>query len=290
METVDSPVSRMARVPPDRMLALDFSGTLSLDAALFARDESLTRALHESGLWDLGVNSLSVFWDGIVNPTWQEGSTTTLGYKSLLYRQVRQLAAASGDAPPDEVVRACASRFVEAYLACSVIDPAWQGAIRRLLRHPGLLIVIATDHYAEATAHIQSQLSSLGLESAPVLQADAQRILVANSADLGYPKASRGFWAAVNQARSLSLTRIVTIDDMGSHEQPLDSYASRERVARRTTDTLEAISSVFPAPISPFFFGLSEPVPGFGSKDELLRQYRRLVRQAERFAARALAG
>lgn len=289
----------MTRAWPDRMLVLDFSGTLSLEAALFARDESLARALRESGLWQAGVDSREAFWDGIVNPTWQEGSTTAIGYAQLLLRHLLQMAESRGESPCRNDLLAAASRFVEAYLRHSPIDPTWGQALHRLLRHPGLVIVVATDHYAEATAHIVGQLTRLGLAGAPALEARAERVLVANSADLGYRKATERFWAALQAARGLALERVALVDDFGAHEQPLDGYARPQDVARRREAAVQAITNVFAAPTSVFPFLLdSVPPPsrepgdgtrGTEREQEALRPYRMLVGKAGDFVARELA-
>lgn len=277
----------MAPQPPDSMLVLDFSGTLSLEAALYARDENLRRALEESGLWRMGVDSLAVFWDSIVNPTWQEGSTTGKGYTRLLFEEVRRIVASRGLEIPEADIWACAARFVEGYLRHSAIDLAWRPVLHRLLRHPGLVVVVATDHYAEATAHILSQLRALGFEAAPVLQGGAYRVLVANSADLGAPKASEAFWAAVQRARGLwSLAQIVVVDDFGFHEQAQDAYHQQEKIARRQRETVQVLSAVFAAPTRVFPFLLRKPTAAPSTREEALkREYRELIRQAGRFAA-----
>lgn len=289
MAAVTGPAREMTQRPPDRMLVLDFSGTLSLEAALYAREENLRRALEESGLWRMGVDSLAIFWDGIVNPTWQEGSTTGKGYTRLLFEQVRQIAASRGLEIPEADIWASAARFVEGYLHHSAIDPAWRPVLHRLLRHPGLVVVVATDHYAEATGHILSQLRALGLEGSPVLQGGTHRVLVANSADLGAPKASEAFWTAVQRARGLrSLAQILVVDDLGFHEQAQDAYRQQEKIARRQRDMVQVLSAVFAAPTRIFPFLLKEPTGAPLTGEEALRhEYRELIRQAGRFAASA---
>jgi hypothetical protein len=274
---------------PDRMLVLDFSGTLSLEAALYAREENLVRALQESGLWKIGVDSPAAFWDQMVTPTWQEGSTTDQGYTSLLSRQMHRMAASRGREFPEGVVWLSASHFVQDYLHRSVIDPTWQGIIHRLLRHPGLLVVVATDHYAEATEHILSHLRSLDIEAAPLLKAGSQRVLVANSADLGCHKASQGFWTNLQEARGIeTLSRIVLVDDFGFHEQPQDDYAQRAKIAERREETVRTLSTLFAAPTYVFSFLLRELIVPPLEKEQVIRTYRALIQQAGRFAAEVL--
>jgi hypothetical protein len=299
LEAVDRPEFEVTFTRPDRLLVLDFSGTLSLEAALFGSEASLVEALKLSGLWEIGLDSTEAFWKGVVDPTWQEGSTTGIGYTALLVRRLREWAAGRGETPDGGALQAAAARFVEEYLRHSAVDPAWGPAIHRLLRNPGLWVIVATDHYTEATGHVLRQLSSLGLGGAPLLQPGAQRVLVANSADLGHPKATREFWAEVHRVRRLDPARVVLIDDFGLNEQARDEYAHPWAVARRRDETVAALTSVFAVPVRvfPFFLGAAGPVAVLRSalagaparKEHLMRRYRRLISEASDFASRELS-
>lgn len=271
-----------------KMLVLDFSGTLSLEATLYAQTEKLWQELHETGLVESGVDSVDTFWNKIVNPTWPEGSTTTKGYKQLLFEQLCRLSTLSGAAAQEDTTWTGVSQFVDRYFAWSVIDPAWQRFIETFLDQPGVLVVVAADHYAEATGHIRSQLAALGLQSIPALEAAGGegQVVVANSADIGHPKASEFFWAAFKQSQDIPfLTDVVMIDDFGFNEQPLDSYASEKRVVQRLDQTVRLLSSVFEAHVLAFPFFLWKKT----ANQEILRQeYYALIKQAQDFAVRAL--
>ena len=72
---------------PAKGIVLDYSGTLSIGAVLFSTPERLAEALRQSGLANLGVTTPAAFWDQIVNPTWEKGSTTSAGYRRDYGRQ-----------------------------------------------------------------------------------------------------------------------------------------------------------------------------------------------------------
>lgn len=229
---------------------LDFSGTLSLGAVHFGRPQSLEQALQDSGLADLGLCPAS-FWSEVINPTWREGSTTPLGYRRLLCDRVRRFSAARGENPALETVCAAVGRFTAVYLRRSTIEPEWAPVLRRLASRK--VIVVATDHYAEATAHIIQQLAGLGLDAAPARQARPGQVLVANSADLGKHKEKPAFW----------------------NEQPADSYAAAKKVAARRAVTIKAIETAWHTPVNVFPFLL-----------HCEKDYPALVSAAGRFMAR----
>lgn len=276
----------MSDILPQKMLVLDFSGTLSLESTRFGRPDNLVRELQETGLWQMGVNSTDVFWNDIVNPTWLEGSTTGKGYKQLLFEQVHRLSVGQKDRPGEEAIRGSAALFVDRYLAGSTIDPAWQPFLHFFAGRPDLFLLIASDHYAEATTHIRHQLDALGLPHAPVLEpAGKGRIYVANSADIGHPKVSLPFWEIVKEALNLHrLARIVIIDDFGLNEQAADRYAGQQKVVQRLDQMVRLLTSVFQADALAFPFFLS-------SKSDFIqvrREYENLIARAKQFAIRAL--
>ncbi len=264
------------------MIALDFSGTLSLAASRYGREEHLQRKLKETGLWALGVDSTRRFWTEIVNPTWEEGSTTPKGYQWLLYEQLRRLAAAQGVRPEEARLRACAAAFVTDYFNHSVLAPEWKPLLQQVAARPDVIAVIATDHYAEATGHILSQVRALGIEAVPALRARRPgQILVANSADLGHPKASRAFWEMLKQAQKIERLSIVSIvDDFGANEQAQDAYASPEQIARRQEQTASLLAEVFSAQVRVFPFILEGQAETAESDAELIERASRFVRQA----------
>ena len=101
-------------------------GTLSLEAPEFSRSDLLLGELDRSGLTAFGIDHAEIFWEDIVNPTWEEGSTTGVGYIPLIVRQVeRRLHRLSGFNAENPVLYAAAASFVHAYLDHSVIAPAW---------------------------------------------------------------------------------------------------------------------------------------------------------------------
>ncbi len=124
------------------------------------------RALAETGLAALGVTSPEIFWEEIVNPTWVEGSTTQAGYKRVMAERIAALRLAPG-APPRRS-QAAASRFVESYLDHSRIDPRWRPLLARLSENPDVGVIIATDHYAEATGRIIDELGAWGIPAVKI--------------------------------------------------------------------------------------------------------------------------
>lgn len=262
---------------PRAVVLLDFSGTLSLGAVLFARPASLVEALQRSHLWELGVDSLQVFWEEIVNPTWEEGSTTGKGYRRLLCERVRELARRRGIEVDEDELKRRAAAFVAAYLARSAIDPAWGTVLRALASRPSVAAIVATDHYAEATAHIVGELTALGLAAAPALSAQGPGVvLVANSADLGAPKASRGFWERLWEALGAPpIARAVIVDDLGANEQPQDSYAAPEMIQRRMAQMVQSVAAVFRTQVAAFPFVLGQEAD--------MDRYHQLIRNAADF-------
>jgi len=148
----------MTLCSPEKLVIFDYSGTLSLEAPRFARPVNLLSALAESGLAKLGVATLEAFWGEIVGPTWTRGSTTTTGYKRVMAERIEALGLAP-DVAGAEIAEA-SSRFVDFYLDHSRIDPRWRPMLETLAGNPGACVVIATDHYAEATETIIHNLNS----------------------------------------------------------------------------------------------------------------------------------
>ncbi|MDO9516293.1 MAG: hypothetical protein Q7J01_09370, partial [Syntrophales bacterium] len=204
----------------EKLVIFDYSGTLSPDAVRFAEDDTLTEELERSGLAALGVADPETFWNEIVNPTWEEGSTTPIGYGEVISRRIKE---AFSPAVPDDQIRISAARFVDSYLTHSLIDGRWSSILGKLGNDPATMTVIATDHYAEATGYIVRYLGEMG--------ATPSSFIVANSADMGAHKADRAFWKTLRNSLQLDTIRgVLAVDDFGFNEGAGDSYADRQKV------------------------------------------------------------
>jgi len=227
----------------DRLIILDYSGTLSLLAPRFAQPERLARELAASGLGALGISTPEVFWERIVNPTWVEGSTTQRGYAKVMTERI--IALGMAPATPRETIATAAGRFVDRYLAHSSIDLRWRPILARLAEDRSAVTVIATDHYAEATAAIGRFLAQLNVA-----------LFVANSADLGAWKGERRFWEALRNRLPLAeVRRVLAVDDFGLHEEKGDRYSGRKQALSRQQRTIAMLAEVFGAEVEsiPFF-------------------------------------
>lgn len=244
-----------------KLIIFDYSGTLSLEAPAFARPERLLEELKISGLWELGVRTPDLFWERVVNPTWQEGSTTPAGYRQIICRQVGRLFPRAGAPPADDPVLQAASRFVDRYLDHSRMDEGWRPLLRALSGQAVSGLVIATDHYAEATGAILKFLQAWQIPAVPVTEAfEGARpgpVLVANSADLGAHKEDRRFWEAIRDRLSPDHPgQVLLIDDFGANEQEGDAYAGRGKVEKRRQRTVALLKNVFGGDVRDFFFRL----------------------------------
>lgn len=236
----------------DGLAVLDFSGTLSLGAARFATAERLAGELRRSGLADLGIASPEAFWEVLVNPTWDRGSTTPDGYVTVLSAAAATHLRDRGADVDDTVVRTAVQRFADAYLAASRIDDAWRPWLHRLADVGHVAVVVATDHYAEATAHIVAELERLDVRAAPVdgdTSVTGAVVLVANSADIGWHKRDAAFWDPVVDAVG-TVGRVAVADDFGANEAEGDAYAQDARVQRRRRATAALLADVFDAEVS----------------------------------------
>ncbi|WP_322490239.1 hypothetical protein [Chloroflexus sp.] len=240
----------------DTLLILDFSGTLSLGAVRFGETHRLATALADAGLLALGV-TVDRYWNELVGPTWVEGSTSRVGLATLLARQLRTQETSARSAAQ------CARRFTQMYIAASVIDPAWQPLFAALGADSRVTTLIATDHYAEVTAHIANELAeqrwtarALRLRNQQVVQqrmgnlAGNAMAFIANSADLGVSKADPLFWQRVRAGLRANVNRIIVVDDFGASENAADFYANPTRVERRRQQTIAAIEQTFAVPVT----------------------------------------
>ena len=213
---------------PELLVVFDYSGVLSIAAPRFARPECLNAQLRRSGLADVGIDSPGVFWDEIVNPAWEEGGLTGVGYARLIARRAAGRLARSGRSVPDQALEAAARRFVSAYLAASAIHFRWHPLLHHLTASPRVQILIATDHYAEATGAILNHLAACrcrGIALGDLPGGGGPEpgvVVVANSADLGAWKNERSFWERVQAAMALeAVCQAVLVEDFGAAEQEI---------------------------------------------------------------------
>ncbi|MHB9099416.1 MAG: hypothetical protein ACYC5X_16505 [Syntrophales bacterium] len=268
----------MNATSPEKLVIFDYSGTLSLEAPRFARPENLMRAFTESGLAGLGVTNTEIFWEQIVNPTWIEGSTTPAGYKRVMAERIAVLRLAPGAST--ENIQTAVSRFVESYLDHSRIDPRWRPLLTRLSEHPKVGVIIATDHYAEATGKIINNLNAWSIPTGKISPSVSfrggatdtgilrgkgittalpctQPVFVANSADVGSWKEESRFWKIVKEERfPVKIMKLLVIDDFGFNEEAGDRYGGEPaKIARRREKTRTCLLEIFEveAEIIPFF-------------------------------------
>jgi hypothetical protein len=247
-------------MPPEKLVIIDYCGTLSLEAPRFGRSEILVHALEGSGLAALGVSTPEIFWGNIVNPTWIDGSTTSVGYAQVIAGRIATL-----DLAPDTQINgieAAASRFVAMYLASSWIDPHWRPILARLSEQPAAIAVIATDHYAEVTGKLINDLKSWGIPTLKIGKGEepptssATRFFIANSADLGVWKKDRRFWEILKSQLPLAaVRRVLLIDDFGFNEESGDIYSGQAKVLARQEKTIANLEETFHAvvEVAPFY-------------------------------------
>jgi len=202
----------MLEPKPSTLVIIDYSGTLSLKAPLFGREEFLIDELKKTGFTEFGIRNGTDFWDLIINPTWETASTSSIGYIQTIFDQVSRIRQIRHGSKSENNIRKAAHRLVGDYYAYATIAPQWKNLFRDLQKCPGVMVTIATDHYTETTAHILQQLESLGSAGCSVLQTGSNSdVKVANSADLGFPKGQRGFWERLKNVQDLkAVSKIIT--------------------------------------------------------------------------------
>jgi hypothetical protein len=267
----------------DKLIIFDYSGTLSLEASRFARPENLVRALEDSGLAALGVATPELFWDQIVGPTWVKGSTTQAGYKKVMAERIAALRT-NPDIPPARI-EAAAARFIESYLGQSRIDPLWRPALVRLNGQDRSLQIVATDHYAEATAAIIGHLNALAIPAMPLGRGGKPghpSFSVANSADLGAWKADRRFREILKaQLPRQTFRGLLVVDDFGLNEEAGDLYGLLPKVTARQEKTLAVLREVFETPVDIFPFFLASELKE--SETDRARRIAEAAAHIERF-------
>lgn len=248
-------------------IVFDYSGTLSLEAVAFAKNDALERQLHLSGLADFGVASPEIFWNSVVNPTWEKGSRSPIGYRRLMVDKISEEWTASRKDTSLAALDKAAGIFVGQYFSHSRIDPLWRPLLRELYNHPLITPVVATDHYAEATEAIKGQFQDMQMQTVS-LPAGATGpggcFFIANSADLGHHKDQEGFWVRVREQTGWTPgDRLLLVDDFGANEVAGDHYGQEARVAARRQRTMELLTKVFA--------GRVEVMPFILSGDETIR-------------------
>lgn len=266
----------------------DYSGTLSLGAVAFAKDDSLEGQLHLSGLDAFGVASPDVFWNSIVNPTWEEGSRSPGGYRRLIVAKIsEEWPADRKDASLPALDRA-AGIFVARYFSHSRIDPSWHPLLRKLHNHPLVVTVVATDHYAEATEAIKGHFRDMEMKALPLPAVGGSNVgvvdkegagiadsegcfFIANSADLGYRKDEEEFWVQVREKTDWApADRLLLVDDFGANEAAGDHYGQEAKIEARQQRTTELLTKVFAGPV--------EVLPFILSGDETMRNGEAILR------------
>jgi len=235
----------------EKLVIFDYSGTLSLDAVRFGEDDNLTEELHRSGLAGLGIADPETFWREIVNPAWEKGSTTSIGYREVIFRRIKEVFS---PAVSDKEIHLSAARFVDSYLGHSIVDGRWRFILQKLNGEASAVTVIATDHYAEATGYIVGFLKKMGAGAISLKDVPGATVspafVIANSADIGMHKVDPGFWELVGTILKLdAIQSILIIDDFGFNEEAGDSYADRRKVEDRKCKTIDLLKRAFNVPV-----------------------------------------
>ena len=237
---------------PDKLIIFDYSGTLSLEMAVFARPDNLMKHLKSSGLFALGLHSKALFWE-IIKATWTEGSTTGLGYKKVMLARLEELFPEITSSRKTETAKAVAG-FVDAYLDNSRIDEHWRLILKKLSLDKSVRVIIATDHYAEATQAIIKNLAKWDIQAMPLMADAESNIMVANSADMGIHKAQQQFWQMLKDILRQNYHNILLIDDFGQNEQQKDDYGEPMKVIERRQMTVKILRKVFAADVESISF------------------------------------
>lgn len=246
----------------DRLIIIDYSGTLSSGAVLFGRPEFLMDQIKKSGLQSLGVTGPDIFWNDIVNPTWQEGSTSSTGYRNLMTQRVKGIVNRGDLSASDMEIINAVSRFVDSYFTHSRIDMRWGPLLRKLTDNPSVLSLIATDHYAEATEYIVQFLREFQIQGKSAVEVfhddEFTLFVVANSADLGVHKDNRRFWEVLKSNLKMdTIRRILLIDDFGYNESSGSRYSRVDAIMVRKQNIVSILEEVFLVPVETYPFILN---------------------------------
>jgi hypothetical protein len=243
-----------------------------MEMADFARPDNLMQHLKSSGLFALGVDSTALFWS-IVNATWTKGSTTGEGYKKVMRECIRELfPEVAGSSQPE--VSSAVSNFIDAYLEHSRIDEHWRPVFEILSSNKSAQVIIATDHYAEATDAIIGYLAQWGVQATALTGNCPSNIVVANSAYIGVHKDQQQFWRIVQDALQQKYRRILLIDDFGYNEQQGDAYCDVNKVDKRKKKTVKMLREVFAAEVESIPFTVKD-----GRTVELIAEISAIIEQ-----------
>lgn len=241
---------------PDKLIIFDYSGTLSLEAVAFSRSDNLIRHLQKSGLFELGVNNTALFWE-IINATWQKGSTTGVGYKAVLQEHIAELFPGKAIGNQRKISRAT-TNFVDDYFDNSRIDEHWRLILQKLSLDRTVDVIIATDHYAEATSAIIKHLGQWKIQAVPFATDAKSNFIVVNSADVGVHKAQQRFWQILKDTLGINFNHVLLIDDFGQNEQKSDDYADPVKINERRQMTIKILSAVFAVNVQSISFDLND--------------------------------
>ena len=135
--------------------------------------------------------------------------------------------------------------------------------LQKLSRDKSVDVIIATDHYAEATEAIIKHLARWDIPAMPLTAAVRSNFVVANSADIGRHKAQQQFWQMVKNVLRQNYNRVLLIDDFGQNEQPDDAYGDSIKINERRQMTVKILRDIFAADVESISFAV---------KDEQVRQ------------------
>lgn len=279
----------MADMVNPHIIIFDFSGTLSIQVTQFGRQDNLEEQLNETGLWQHGIDHVEVFWNEIVNSTWLEASTTTRGYKAAMFDAVMRVAHARDIRSSEEEIWQSVSAFVDHYFSWCKVDPHWIPLLTSLMNRRDVRVVVATDHYAEATDHIIEQLQVLGIESIRAFDTNrtGKEVIVANSADIGFHKSQPEFWHRLKTISGIEQVQsVILIDDFGFNESAMDQYADSDFVEKRKRATTENLEAAFRVPVKVFPFLLEKDGTQMSGRE--VEGYIDLIDQAEKYIYREI--
>ncbi len=252
------------------LIIFDYSGTLSTRSVLFGRPARLREELFRSGLAALGVEEPAVYWESVVGSTWRRGSTTPCGYRVLMEEAVAALQPQPVSARMRGRIAYSVDAFVEQYFLASSLDLRWRPLVDALVRDPAVQLVVATDHYAEATGAIIAGLGEWSISAVAVWEiwscVQPGCVVVANSSDLGVLKADPAYWEMLKRVIELEdLCSVIVVDDFGSNEWREDRYSDEADVAARREQTVALLGDAFAAPVEtiPFL------IPGGDDGDDM---------------------
>jgi hypothetical protein len=245
------------------LIIFDYSGTLSTRSVLFGRPARLRDELYRSGLAALGVEEPAVYWERIVGPTWRRGSTSPCGYRALMEEAVAALQPQPVSARMRGRIAYSVDAFVEQYLHTSSLDLRWRPLLDALVGDPAVQLVIATDHYAEATGAIIQGLGEWSISAVAVWEiwscAQPGCVVVANSSDLGVLKTDPSYWQMLKKVIEIeNLCSVIIVDDFGKNEWRDDRYHDATDVAVHQERTAALLRDVFAGDVTTIPFLIPE--------------------------------